>query len=106
MIQGAQNLRSDWNQLPQLWPQLESLEIGQCTGLTMEMVEELIPRFIKLRRICLPNSLMFGDLQKFALVRKIMEESSNRSKETVLIDSYKYNCFREERTPCSLVQVV
>ena len=40
-----------WSQVPKLWPCLESLEVGQATGLTMDIVSEFIPKMPKIRRI-------------------------------------------------------
>ncbi len=51
--------------------------MGNCTGLTMAMVAEIMPRFEKLRRIDLPRSVTNQDP---ALTQKITADFAVREK--------------------------
>ena len=57
----GQEPRLEWNQIPRLWPNLEYVYIGQCTGLTMMDVSSLIPEMENLVEIWLPNSVFSED---------------------------------------------
>jgi len=52
----------------------------------MDIVEELIHQFIKLRSISLPHSVRYP--QFLVPARNILEESTNRSEEPVMIKNY------------------
>ena len=64
-------------QVPKLWPYLESLEVVQDTGLTMDIVSEFVPQFPKILRILLPVSINM--LEESDLTRKISQDGCERS---------------------------
>jgi len=55
---GQASSHPDWNNIPDMWPDLETLHIRQGKGLTMGTVSNLIPRLEKLKEICFPKRIM------------------------------------------------
>ena len=50
--------RLEWSEVPVFWSNLQTLELRQCSGITMTMLYQLIPRLEKLKSIRLPASMM------------------------------------------------
>ena len=53
--------RLEWGQIPELWPNLEYVYIGQCTGLTMMEVSSLIAKTENLMEIWFPVPIFSED---------------------------------------------
>jgi len=68
-----------WGDVPEIWPSVESLRIGQSAGLTLLMVSEIFPRLIKLKEIWLPPSIIDPENRK--------KDWSSRSEKLVLEES-------------------
>jgi len=70
-----------WSQVPKLWPCLESLEVGQATGLTMDIVSEFVPQLSKIWCILLPVSVT---LEESDLTRKITQDGCERKQRLII----------------------
>jgi len=66
----------EWSQISKFWASnLQNLEVGLCTGLTLTMVAGLIPQLSKLRRIVLPYSIASQDPE---LAYKMVQDLASR----------------------------
>ena len=63
-LKQGHNPRLEWSQLPELWPLLESLEVRQCSGLSIDMVSTLVLQLEGLRYVKLPRQLLQQDLER------------------------------------------
>ena len=68
----------EWNQVGDLWPNLETLKLNSCTGLTTTILSEnVIPRLGRLRSVVLPLFMLCRDDEHYNELRKEIE---NRKK--------------------------
>ena len=47
-----------------MWPQLETLKIRQCAGLTMPMLTDILPRMPKLKNVSFPGKIRLNEPNK------------------------------------------
>jgi len=57
-----------WNRIPELWQQMEVLNIYKCDGLTLSIVSNLVPQLRKLKTISLPYQIQSADLDLSCVV--------------------------------------
>jgi len=73
-IKQNRNPNLEWNQMSGLWSNMQALSFGQCTGLTMTMILDLIAPSSKLRSIDLPMSIVLQDVALFYQMRNQIKE--------------------------------
>ncbi len=78
MLSKANSPLLEWIRVPELWPQLESLECRQCTGLTIDRLPELLPEMSHLKTIRIPDSILQNVPDE--LSRRIIRDFSTRDK--------------------------
>jgi len=82
----------EWSKIPKLWPHLQSLRVGQATGLTMDTVSNFASEMPEISLIEVPKSIKLE--QTADHIRKIMQDGCKR-KQRLLIRH-----FQKPMNPC------
>ena len=74
--------------MPKLWPHLQSLRIGQATGLSMDVVSSFVSEMPKVSLIEMPKSITLE--QTADHVRKITQDGCKREQRLLIRQFQKY----------------
>ena len=72
----------EWNQVPKLWPRLQSLRVGKATGLTMDIISNLVSEMPEIGLIEVPESITLEQTSDH--IRKITQGGRERKQLPVI----------------------